>query len=40
MLKNNVLRKNKDFSDIYKKGKSAGDKFTAPTDLAITEQGF
>ena len=27
MLKNNVLRKNSDFSDIYKKGKSVGDKY-------------
>jgi ribonuclease P protein component len=27
MLKNNVLRKNSDFSDIYKKGKSVGDRY-------------
>ena len=27
MLKNNVLSKNSDFSDIYKKGKSVGDKY-------------
>ena len=27
MLKNNVLRKEKDFSAIYKKGKSVGDRY-------------
>jgi len=27
MLKNNVLRKQKDFDSLYKKGKSVGDRF-------------
>ena len=44
MLKNNVLRKNKDFSDIYKKGKSAGDKyivlFYRPNRLGYNRTGF
>jgi len=44
MLKKNVLRKNKDFSVIYKKGKSVGDKyivlFYRPNGLDYNRTGF
>ena len=44
MLKNNVLRKNKDFSLIYKKGKSVGDRFVVlfyrPNGLTYNRTGF
>ena len=44
MLKKNVLRKNKDFSAIYKKGKSVGDRFVVlfyrPNGLTYNRTGF
>ena len=44
MLKKNVLRKNKDFSLIYKKGKSVGDRFVVlfykPNGLTYNRTGF
>lgn len=44
MLKKNVLRKNKDFSAIYKKGKSVGDRyivlFYRPNGLDYNRTGF
>ena len=44
MLKKNVLRKNKDFSNIYKKGKSVGDRFVVlfyrPNGLDYNRTGF
>ena len=44
MLKKNVLRKNKDFSAIYKRGKSVGDRyivlFFRPNGLTYNRTGF
>mgnify|MGYP002517384403 CR=1 FL=1 len=44
MLKKNVLRKNKDFSVIYKRGKSIGDRFVVlfyrPNGLTYNRTGF
>ena len=44
MLKKNVLRKNKDFSAIYKRGKSVGDRyivlFYRPNGLTYNRTGF
>ena len=44
MLKQNVLRKKADFDKLYKKGKSAGDKyvvvFMSPNGLEITRTAF
>lgn len=44
MLKDNVLRKKADFDGIYKKGKSAGDRyvvvFTRPNGMEIVRTAF
>ena len=44
MLKKNVLRKNSDFSAIYKRGKSVGDRYVVlfyrPNGLSYNRTGF